>query len=403
MSLNQSKSGTNALNIDPGGKSLLSGFFNWIFGTAQYNTSAMVHFPKSPPDVLMEPKLDPKLTIARPMFSSWGAAFKNGITDATSQFIRDHISCFSLDDETLRYSLTRLVAYFDGPIVRQFESMPSSMWDTQGVKCFGKATNAYQLLTKDFRGISFESPDTMADDPWVETTICAGGDSVKIKFHFDGGYVYVDEAPKVEEEPAPVPDLVRITESDTTVDRSAPSVASVAMTSALDKAQGHDVPTTAHEGLKTTTNSPSAPLRRPVARLYLQARGHADLVALYADDFPYTIGRHENGVGFAVVATGESADHALSLLSAADDLERAYNVALKHLVLHKFDPVCGVISVENCAAVGVSSGTFELKVKGGAKHEVKGQRFLYDVENPVWLGLGTGMAGGRLEIKVEAA
>jgi len=351
--------------------------------------------------------------------SSWVDSFNAALTEAASIFILRHVDPYHREDPTTGYAVRRVKIGFKdaaAPCLRAIQSMPASMRDRIVLLRIKKAKGVEQLLLDNFYGLSIIPEETLMDGQLVETMVSYSGARFALTFEFKGQYVTLPTAPTTETAKLPGGEVEESTCASIQIERSA--TAQAGQIDTLTNSETTNQPdallllppsretplarsrpaVTSRPGRETPLYRPVAPLRSPVARLHLAARGAHTVVELFEDGFPYTLGRHPEAAGFAVRPRSGAplGSASAGLLAHTQTPDTLCFVSRDHLVLHMPDLVSGDIRVDNLSAQRAKNGTF---VNGA----VQPQRFIHPLgtQNPLCLGGTEG--DGILEVRLERA
>lgn len=369
---------------------------NWLFGHDGPAAGSPQHKPSGSPTVIVEPPVDT---------SSWVDSFNAALTEATTNYIHRYVAPMHREDPSIGFSVTKVrVEIKDAALqcVRAIESMPIAMRNRIVQLRMKKALGSEQLMFDNFYGLSICTEETLIDGQLVQAMVSYSGARFMLKFEFDGKYDTLvpagqpDNAPKAntgDELPKTVPPAPQ------------EDVAEVAMEMPAElpmpqirAARGTPVRTTPAPNIgKAIRETPMyipAMLQRPfVAKLRLRSLGVEAEVQLFADGFPYTVGRHPEFSGYAVQAKCEADLDQPKLLQQAETPDFTSWVSRGHLTLDAYDAASREFDV---SCIHGKNGTF-------LDGEKMSGKFSLSLASNDWLCLGGASGDGILEIKLEKA
>jgi len=386
-------------------RSRAAALIDWILGTRPVDEERDWEQPS-----------EPEIVVAAPSeHTSWVDSFHTALTEAATSFILQHVDYYHREDPTAGFAIKRVKVGFHqaaSSCLRAIQSMPPAMRDRIVLLRIKKARGAEQLMLDHFYGMSILAEETLVDGQLVETMVSYKGSRFQLRFEFEGEYCVLPTSSQAAATPdsssktGGSPHATTLDNHPAAVHAVEPDMQSTPSRNEQSAAQGFSsretplyCPPSAHgSGRDTPLHRPSKPLRNPVARLHLAARGAQTVVELFEDGFPYTIGRHPEAPGFVVRprngTSGGSAD--ASLLAHTQTPDAICYVSREHLALNAPDLASGEILVDNLSAQKGRNGTY---VNGVAKPH----RFIYPLDAQHQLCLGGSDGDGILRLNLEPA
>ena len=388
-----------------GGRKAALRMLDWILGAVPQEPQAFAEPPAH--DIQVESQLT----------ASWLQSFGAALTEATQTFVLNNVEPLYRDCDRARFVVSRVkvgMRQSASGCLSALQRIPAAMRNTMAVLRIQKARGASEQLVLDrFYGLSIlaeEGLETVLDDQVVETMVSYSGSRALIRFVFEGEYIMLPEPPVM---PAvrdtgqsqaadvistvePAKPVQRHSASDRSLHRPSPST-SVKIGSAETQLYRPKTPgATAYSGDETQLYGPARPAHKPLLQLQLCANGAKTVVDLFADGFPYTVGRHTNQAGFIVRSANQTAGEAIDTGLAAQSHapESLFYVSRDHLVLHLPDLRTGEIPVDNLAAQRGRNGTY-------LNGEAQPPRFIHFLRSRQPLRLGAPSGEGTLELHLE--
>jgi hypothetical protein len=388
-----------------GGRKAALRLLDWILGSVPQETQALAEPPVH--DIQVESQLT----------TSWLQSFGAALTEATQTFVLNNVEPLYRDCDRTRFVVSRVkvdMRQSASGCLSAVQKLPSGMRNTMALLRIQKAKGATEQLMLDrFYGLSIlaeEGLETVVDDQVVETMVSYGGSRVLIRFVFEGEYLMLPERPAIplasDTGRSPASDAVSTAEPAKQFERHSaphspshrPSPSTLAKPGSAEtllyrpKTPG----SATWRGNETQLYVPSRPARTPLLKLQLCADGANTVVDLFAEGFPYTVGRHANQAGFSVRAANQTVGEAIDtgLVAQAHTTESLCYVSRDHLVLHLPDMQTGEIPVDNLAAQRGRNGTY-------LNGEAQPPRFIHLMHSRQPLRLGAPRGQGTLDLRLE--
>lgn len=388
-----------------GGRKAALRLLDWILGSVPQEPQAFAE-PRAH-DIQVEPQLT----------TSWLQSFGAALTEATQTFVLHNVEPLHRDCDRTRFVVSQVkvgMRQSASGCLSALQKLPSAMRNTMALLRIQKAKGApEQLLLDRFYGLSIlaeEALETVVDDQLVETMVSYSGSRVLIRFVFEGEYILLPESQALPVAhgtgQSPLVDLNSIAEpakhdephsaTDTSLHRSSPSASGGIGSTETQLYPAKTLGNAACIGRDTQLYRPSRPVCKPLLKLELCADGVNSVVDLFAEGFPYTVGRHANQPGFSVRAANQSVGEATDtgLVAQAHTADFLCYVSRDHLVLHLPDLQSGEIPVDNLAAQHGRNGTY---LNGAAQPP----RFIHLLRSHQPLRLGAPRGQGTLDLRLE--
>jgi len=388
-----------------GGRKAALRLLDWILGSVPQEPQAFAEPPTH------EIQVEPQLT------TSWLQSFGAALTEATQTFVLHNVEPLHRDCDRTRFVVSQVkvgMRQSASGCLGALQKLPSAMRNTMALLRIQKAKGAPEQLVLDrFYGLSIladEALETVVDDQLVETMVSYSGSRVLIRFVFEGEYILLPERPAIPVAhgagQSPLADLISIAEpakpdephstTDRSPHRSSPSASGRIGSTETQLYRPETLGTAACSGQETQLYQPSRPVRMPLLKLRLCADGVNFMVDLFAEGFPYTVGRHANQPAFSVRAANQYAGEVLDTRLVAEPHTPDYlcYVSRDHLVLHLPDLQSGEIPVDNLAAQRGRNGTY-------LNGEAQPPRFIHFLRSRKPLSLGAPKGQGTLELRLE--
>ncbi|MBC7617915.1 MAG: hypothetical protein H7293_02800 [Candidatus Saccharibacteria bacterium] len=387
--------------MNPAAKTRMAAFFDWFLG-ANRDDLADQGALRTPP-----PLNGPEVTVLPPASSSSIDCFQNVLTEATTQLASRYAILHRLDPRnafTVREVNIDLTGAPD-QLVSDIGDLPPDVRNRAILLIMEAAPSAKDLLLfNDYFGSTLVTNITVVKGQPVQRMAAYAGCRFEVKFKFDGG---VTTRPLAPAQPVPAHQhSEKPACSEVQCSQPQPEPETIYMplpTAGLDAHPDEnpggiqhtilrtDAPTLP-SGQHTALNCTQAAAAPGIGTLHLRSLEHQAHITLLADNFPYTLGRHDSFKGYSV--QGRCDAQATQLLSLEPAGFKSF-ASRGHLVLDSFDPSTQQFCV---VATNGKNGTYFKAAK-------MPERFLLPLAvmaNGDWLKLGGNSGDNILEIRIEA-
>lgn len=337
-------------------------------------------------------------------------AFHQGLTQATSEFVRKHVNPLHRLDESSLFSV-RVVRVGMNEQTRIYlealEKMPDTLRTRLAKKCIERAgMAAQQLCLDDFFGLSIVPENAAFGYGSVDVLLAYTGERPILKFAFEGDFIerpiqsnsnsasQTPEAKPTAKQPNPVEQMAKsqYTQSSTEIDTIETEI-QLPDTPVSKQQASKQSASVAKPRTETPLNLPGkTSSQRSETKLVIpvmeQPKAIAKLIISYSDQiddeetiliqphqFPFMIGREPEGYGYEI-----------------DEQRGDYVVyaSRKHLILEGFDPVDQAFSVTNLIKESRTTYTYDQAGR------LLGEKFLWTFGSRLILGQNK-----RIELRME--
>lgn len=403
-----------------------AGLMDWLFGTSP--SQATLPKRTDPPT---DPRNQPDLEIKPPTQSNfWVESLFNALTEATTLFAKRHVELVHQEDPSTVYKVREVkIECKDAPaqFLRDLASLPAEVRNRVVKSRMHKAPGAEYLDLQDFFGSTIAADITLVEGQVVQTLVSYSGSRFVLKFAFEGEYV---SRPAGASAPAAPTAALPATQATAQQTEPAPTAATPAgqatlqptlqpTTLPIDPQPSRHNPHTApyivptdlsgpvqgtalriHQPVSPRPSGDTTPVRaasesghKPLAMLRLRSQDEEVTLPLQADNFPYTLGRHDSFKGYSL--QGRKDSQATRVLHEREPAQLISFVSRGHVVLDSFDASTGQFRVITSKG---KNGSF-FKAAAIAERTLLPMAAMAQGD---WVKLGGTSGDGILELRIEA-